>query len=136
MPQMRMEAGRAEVFGICHRRRPKQVSRRRVRPLRWRLTALIGEQAASFGGVLICHVGPGLAPAWAVPPWREAALLSLIRVVKTTSRWKSRKACPERSEGAGERALRYMFFCAPPHAPLRVNDCQFALGFESAYLSA
>jgi len=50
--------------------------------------------------------------------------LPLIRVVKTTTRWKSRKA--------GERALRYIFFCTPPHAPQRINDCQFALGFERA----
>jgi len=44
---MRMEARRAEVLGICHRQRRKQVSRRRVCAFRWRLTALIGEQAAS-----------------------------------------------------------------------------------------
>ena len=44
---MRMEAGRAEVLDICHRRRHKQVSRRRVRAFGRRLTALIGEQAAS-----------------------------------------------------------------------------------------
>ncbi len=48
MPQMRMEAGRAKVLGICHRWRPKQVSRRRVCAFRWRLTALMGEQAASY----------------------------------------------------------------------------------------
>jgi putative FmdB family regulatory protein len=47
-PKMRLEAGRAEVLGICHRRHPKQVSRRRVCAYRWRLTALIGEQSASF----------------------------------------------------------------------------------------
>ena len=69
MPQMRMEARRAEVLGICHRQRRKQVSRRRVCAFRWRLTALIGEQAAPFAGVLICDVGPGLAPAW--PPQRK-----------------------------------------------------------------
>ena len=56
MPQMRMEAGGAEVLGICHRQRPKQVSGRRVCAFRWRLTALIGEQAASS----CVDVGPPL----------------------------------------------------------------------------
>ena len=47
MPPMRMEAGGAEVLGICHRGRPNEVRRRRVRAFwRW-LTALIGERAAS-----------------------------------------------------------------------------------------
>ena len=45
---MRLEAGRAEVLGICHSRRPKKVRPRRVRAFRWWLTALIGEQAASL----------------------------------------------------------------------------------------
>jgi hypothetical protein len=50
------------------------------------------------------------------------------RAAQSVSRWKSHRA--------GVRALRYIFFCAPPHAPLGVNDCQFALGFESANLRA
>jgi len=44
---MRMEAGRAEVLGICHQRRSQQVRRRRVRAFRRWLTTLIEEQAAS-----------------------------------------------------------------------------------------
>ena len=44
---MRMEAGRTEVLGICHRQRHPQVSRRRLCPCGWRLKALTGKQAAS-----------------------------------------------------------------------------------------
>jgi hypothetical protein len=61
-----------------------------------------------------------------LPPSEIPFLKHLCRGVKTTSPWKSRKA--------GVRALRYIFL--PPHASLRVNDCQFALGFESANLFA
>ena len=44
---MRVEAGRAEVLDICHRGR-RQRFRRHVCAFRRWLTALIGEQAASY----------------------------------------------------------------------------------------
>jgi hypothetical protein len=46
---MRMETGRAEVLHLCHLQPYKQVRRRPLRGCRRRLTALIGEQAASRG---------------------------------------------------------------------------------------
>lgn len=30
--------------------------------------------------------------------------------------------------------MRYIFSCATPHPPFRVNNCRFAIGFESANL--
>ena len=47
MPPMRLEAGRAEVLDLCYRWPHKQARRRRVCAFGRRLTALIGEQAAS-----------------------------------------------------------------------------------------
>jgi hypothetical protein len=45
---MRMEAGRAEVLRIRHRRPPEQLGLHPVRALGRRLTALSGKQAASW----------------------------------------------------------------------------------------
>jgi len=87
-------------------------------------------QGRGCSAIWCALVMPAGSEGPALRPWGFSSGAGSCRTAKTATRWKSRKAV--------ERALRYLFpVCVPTQfgrPTVRINDCQFALGFESASL--